>query len=853
MKKIKITHPKSKLKNRSSSVLNWTNPSKLNHTKIKNFNPNNTTNYFRLTSAITSNTFYNPTLTKNKNQNETYNSLFKDLQSMYNKQNLRQKQKIASARKFNIKDIDIIKAKENTDLLSKVTNYLDQKKEKISIVDRLKEPKLDNLKKLLHESKSEENILTKTFSTKFIGNEEYNTLSKVFGKGHSKKIGVELKKEDDKYEDLYYLKAKEEVFNKYNLNPNMTLNEKKILNSISHKNKKNNNIGVSSKINYYTNQFDSFKALQINKNIYNELILKQEKEQIKQFLKNELKNEQQILSIKLMPKVHTIELSKYKKDTQETNEMNGQKPIVNSISDLSKIPRANLFQDYNSVYMKNISKFLSTPTCRIGSKMISYLDEDSNNYKILLFGGQNIVRLEDLWECSIITPNKLEKKYIWKKVSINGDNPLPRSGHSMIYYRENLIIFGGVIEEKGGVKIHEDLLCYDINEKKFSIEMCMNKFSVTWRSYHIAEILGQFMFIYGGGDEKGNILAEPWALDLERMRWEPAKFNTEILPRRKFHCSCQVFPPQKKYHSKFTLFKVYTEPGLFNSTKILVEGIYMFGGVDENLKCCNDVLIIKRGKPLQLFKAITKGMGPIPRCECTMDFFEKLDVVIIYGGRNEHSNYGPYFNDMFFLDVETLNWFNIELNYNKNFYTRGKHCSCIVENELIIFGGANEKFLLKSDLLICNLDIGESTKIVRANKFFKTKAKTKKDKNDINENEPIDNNDNINMNLNHDNALPFLNSAGEDNDSNARFSLPLLNREKLMQLNLNHVSKLKKDTKILMNQKIQTSKNFFLDFPKQKNELQEKFKEIDSINFNSTDSKKIQEIIKNTFLEFTSQ
>ena len=65
-------------------------------------------------------------------------------------------------------------------------------------------------------------------------------------------------------------------------------------------------------------------------------------------------------------------------------------------------------------------------------------------------------------------------------------------------------------------------------------------------------------------------------------------------------------------------------------------------------------------------------------------------------------------------------------------------------------------------------------------------------------------------------------------------------------------NKLKKDTKILMNQKIQTSKNFFLDFPKQKNELQEKFKEIDSINFNSTDTNKIQEIIKSTFLEFTS-
>ena len=53
-----------------------------------------------------------------------------------------------------------------------------------------------------------------------------------------------------------------------------------------------------------------------------------------------------------------------------------------------------------------------------------------------------------------------------------------------------------------------------------------------------------------------------------------------------------------------------------------------------------------------------------------------------------------------------------------------------------------------------------------------------------------------------------------------------------------------------MNKKVQTSKNFFLDFPKQKNALHEKFKEIDAINFNSSDNQKIQDIIKNTFLEY---
>ena len=199
------------------------------------------------------------------------------------------------------------------------------------------------------------------------------------------------------------------------------------------------------------------------------------------------------------------------------------------------------------------------------------------------------------------------------------------------------------------------------------------------------------MFIYGGGDERGNIVAEPYALDLYDMKWIQAKFNTENLPKRKFHSSCQVFPQSKKYSNKFFLFKIYNDISIYDSNKILAEGIYMFGGINENLICCNDLLIIKRGKPLQLFKGIAKGAPPSPRCQCVMEFFERLNVVIVYGGKNEKSKSGPYFNDMYFLDVQTLTWINIELNNEQNFPTRGAHCSCLVDNELIIFGGKNEK------------------------------------------------------------------------------------------------------------------------------------------------------------------
>ena len=805
-------------------------------TKILSDKNRTKSNIFNITPNTLNNFYNNKEITKNKIK--ISNSILNDI-NKYNFQN-----RLSATTKLNIKDIDIIKEKHNDELIAKVYNYLEQKKDKISLLNKSNEPKMDKLKRLLLESKSEQDILAKTFSTQFIGNEEYKNLSYAFEVGHGQRIGGILQYKGNKY-DTTFRRTQSQLFK---TKQGLTVKEKNMLKSIISAKKRN--IDISSKINYYNDLYDAFNSLKLNRNLFNQLILKQEKEQIKQFLKKELQNEQRKFTYKLMPRVKTIELSKYKKETKEiTTTPTGRKAIVNSIIDFSKIPRADLFTSFRSVFLKTINKFLSTPTCRQGATMLHYLDTEKNINKLFLFGGMNIIRLNDLWECTISLANKLEKKYIWKKVDTKGENPLPRNGHTMVYYRNNLIIYGGIIEEKGGLRVQEDLLCYDINEQKFSVEVCMNKYGVTWRSFHIAEILGQYMFIYGGGDEKGNILSDPWALDLERMKWEPAKFNTDILPKRKFHCSCQVFPPQKKYHSKFSLFKVYSEPGLFNSTKILVEGIYIFGGIDENLKCTNDILIIKRGRPLQLYKAIIKGKPPVPRCESTMNFYEKLNVVVIYGGKNEYSKYGPYFNDMYFLDVEILTWIKIELNSNDNFFTRGRHCSCIVDNEIIIFGGKNDNFLVKTDLLIGNLDVGESTKIIRAGEIMKNK-KIKKGKND---NELI----NFEQEYNSNNASdkPDINTNNEEDeneniilDSKRRVSLSSSNKEKMFDIN--PTNKFKKEAKIIMNQKVQTSKNFFLDFPKQKKELQEKFKEIDAINFSSSDNQKIQDIIKNTFKEY---
>ena len=724
--------------------------------------------------------------------------------------------------------------KENFQLFSSISNYLLNKRKVLSDLNKLKDIRQENLKKLLQESLSDQNILGKTFSTKLIKDDEFKNISDAYKKGHMKNFGYIQRYDIDSNPNSNFRKTQNKLFNKYNINPNLTFTEKIYLDRIkSNSKRKHINIDINSDTNYYSNQYDSFTTLQKNKNLFNIILLNQGKELINHYMEKGFIDEQNILKLKLMPKTHIIDISKYKKDKDNSNIINkisnksdkkrkkdASKDILfnlNTFMNLNKISRKEFFEEYNYVYIKAIDKYVSTPTCRHGAQMLLYTDDITEDNKIFLFGGANIKSLNDIWECLITNTNKSEKKYIWNKIDITEDIPYSRNGHSMSLFQGNIFIYGGIIEEIG-TKAREDILIYNIKEQKFTIDYTLNKGIVGCRNYHIAEVVGTHMLIYGGANEKGDILADPFALDLYNMKWVKAKFNTDNLPKRKFHSSCQVFPHLKRINEKFFLFKINNEINIYNSDKILVEGIYIFGGINENLICTNDLLIIKRGKPLQLFKGITKGSPPIPRCQCSMDFYEKLNVIVIYGGKNDKSKDGPFFNDMFFLDLQTLSWINIELNNDNIFPPRGSHCSCLCDNELIIFGGINEKYLLKSDLLVCNLDIFENYKTKRN---LQVKIKKRKERESLS--------------INNEVFKKILSSRNRISINERIYSNKKLNENS--------------NNSIVKNKPEHFSYNFFKTYPKLRNFLQEKFKEIDNINFNSSDNQKIEEIIKeNAFI-----
>jgi hypothetical protein len=316
------------------------------------------------------------------------------------------------------------------------------------------------------------------------------------------------------------------------------------------------------------------------------------------------------------------------------------------------------------------------------------------------------------------------------------------------------------------------------------------------------------MFIYGGIDENGNTISEPSTLDLYRMKWICTKFSRKTyLPKRHYHCSCQVFSLSNKYHPKFSLFKIHNnEKSTFNITNILQEVIYIFGGIDEKGQCSNEIYIIKRGKPLQMIKQNCEGLPPSPRCQSSMNFFDKLNVIIIHGGRNEYDSNGPFFKDFYFLDVERMIWIKLESNDGIiDIYPRGSHSSCIVDNELIIFGGFNDKYFLKSDLVVCDLDIIESTHLMKKYKVRKVKKKDD-DTFDFHNNE--NNTHNI-LGLNKSNS-----NGNFNNNGNNQF---LINKKQAKY--------------VLINKHATTSKSFFEKFPEQKEMLIKRFKSVEKIKF----------------------
>ena len=397
------------------------------------------------------------------------------------------------------------------------------------------------------------------------------------------------------------------------------------------------------------------------------------------------------------------------------------------------------------------------------SRMEATFTSCCNN--IYLFGGLQTSEYCDLWLLDVS-----DKRNTWEKKTLKNEYMFNlRYGHTAVLYNDCIYIFGGNINLRKLRNNLEDILIYNINLNTLKTAQFKNEKNIFSQKYvyiplrrnHIAHVVGWNMIVYGGIDvtkeysresyyisndipiekqdqkiiytSKNYVLGDFMALDFNTMKWMKlsniiyrikGKKNILHVPRA-YHTSCLIISQEHlakgnklniyKNSNKLDLEEVHGQ--IKERFEIRYEGIYIFGGVDENLQETNNLFILHCFRnPLVFFEPKIKGTPPSPRSMCTMNFNNVLNFITVYGGKDSQN----IFNDLFILDIMNFQWFKIELFGSKIEGGRFGHCSDIVDDKLYIFGGCDDNNKYISAKVLCiELDLLRNKKLGKIYEFAK--------------------------------------------------------------------------------------------------------------------------------------
>ena len=433
----------------------------------------------------------------------------------------------------------------------------------------------------------------------------------------------------------------------------------------------------------------------------------------------------------------------------------------------STIIRNALIGEIKKYYCKYIPQSNnSNPNSRMLATFTTYYNG------LFLYGGMQTHDTSDLW--FFVIDNK---RYIWEKKIIKNENLInPRSSHTTVLYNESLYIYGGNLNVKKVKYPLEDILIYNIKTNTLKTAQFKNEKNIFNQKYiyiplrrnHIAHVIGWNMIVYGGVDVlkeytkenyinyntnnlmynssskpeqksenfKHFVLGDFMALDLNTLRWihlnnivykikgfKKLRTLKNGIPRV-YHSSCLVLTPE--HVRKGTKLNIYKSLGKLeeeevdntigrDNFEIKYEGIYIFGGLDENLVETNNFFILHCFRnPLVFFEPKIKGTPPSPRCMTSMSFNEILNFITIYGGKDSKQVFG----DLFILDIMNFQWFQIELFGTKVNSGRVGHSSEIFNDKLFIFGGCDEdNQCLPAKVMCIELDLIRNKKLGKIYEF----------------------------------------------------------------------------------------------------------------------------------------
>ena len=262
----------------------------------------------------------------------------------------------------------------------------------------------------------------------------------------------------------------------------------------------------------------------------------------------------------------------------------------------------------------------------------------------------------------------------------------------------------------------EEMVIFNTRNNRFSEPKYNSKTKPGNRKGHIAVAISQTMLIHGGYDQDTNQFKQNALLYyLAKNSWSELDAIGEPLPYLMNHSAVVVNDFSNTTSVTYSIYKQPEDLPNNRVKNVKIEGVYMFGGVNDKKKMCNELWIIKTfKKPCVIMKPKINGRPPLPRINCKMIYLTEMNMVIIHGGCGEGQN---VFNDITVLNAENLNWIHPSLEDSNNFVDEKNGLNDRTEHEMItlnrrvyILGGRNIENYLKMDFEVVLFHIS-STKM----------------------------------------------------------------------------------------------------------------------------------------------
>ena len=448
----------------------------------------------------------------------------------------------------------------------------------------------------------------------------------------------------------------------------------------------------------YPNPYQSLGIIKHNYHIYNEMS--------KDFLFRQtgLFNEQ----IKTVKKHHNLIFAKMPNihiSEPNSNKENYDIPVVDMIEekDKEKKEQDELLPLIPHVGNLRLFAYYRYPNRNFpeGKEQFSIFLREKDKQIIICGGLSAFMRGMSIWSLDL---EKLE----WKKISQDSQTN-NRFGHTSVIYQNKIYLFGGRTKY-GNSFVSPGLEIFSLNDKCYINHDPEGGIIPEPRKNHIAELVGNQMLIHGGIRENNQVLGDCCYLNLSlnQLKWGvcPIIRSTQS-PRLYGHTSALILPKEYYASNKLSIFN-YPEVEFANS-RIKEKGIYIFGGkTKEDGGLSNKMWILMIGsKKLKWYSPDIKGKPPSPRYFHSMSYYDKGNILIIHGGRNDAVSENAALNDTFVFDLENFEWMEVHLYFQLSRFkvlNRCAHQSIVFSNKLIILGGMNNNNYIGSVLFIVNLD-----------------------------------------------------------------------------------------------------------------------------------------------------